>query len=339
MAISSRSGTSGKATLALIVSVGVLVGGNFALAKSIVTNGVSPLVLFEWQVLGAGLVLCGVIAFGNRGRFAALLTWPVLVYCVVNGLLGVSVPQILGYFALQQVPAGLFTMLITLSPLLTFCLSSLASRKLLPMHRLLGILIGLAGVTAATTGGLTSGGMGLPWLLAAVLTPFFLAATNVYRERAMPSGTDPLTLAAGTLLSQAVLFLPVAVYLGEIQLPWSDPDLPHLAVLGLCAVTALSYVLTFELYRRTDGVGFSQVGYFVTLSGIAAGAFFFDEPLRPWFAFAVFLLFLGMALSNGHVPFQRRPAVQDDECLGGKPINVRRSRCRLRRPSTPPIMQ
>jgi len=301
MALTTASGQPPAPALPLIVFTGTLVGGNFALAKYIVTNGVSPLVLFEWQVLGAGLALCALLIARSRTAPRRFLTRPVLVYCVINGLLGVSIPQILSYFALQQVSASLFTMLITLSPLLTFCLSSFVGHKLLPLRRLLGILIGLAGVTAATASGGVFTAAGLPWLLAAVLTPCFLAATNVYRERAMPAGADPLALAAGTLLSQAVLFLPAVLVPGDGGLQSSASAGLALAVLCLCALTALGYVLTFELYRRTDGVGFSQVGYFVTLSGIAAGAVFFGETLRPVFAVSVLLLFLGVALANGHL--------------------------------------
>ncbi|MHA7775891.1 DMT family transporter [Roseibium sp. M-1] len=301
MAISTSCRPLRQQALPLIVLVGTLVGGNFALAKFIVLGGLSPLLLFAWQVLGAGLLLSGTLAIRRVSGLAALRTRPVFCYCMINGLLGVSAPQVLSYFALQQVPASLFTLLITLSPLLTFCLSSLANRRLLPRHRLLGILIGLAGVTIATTSGGALEGSGLPWIGAAVITPFFLAASNVYRERAMPPGTDPSVLAAGTLLTQAVLFLPAMVFAADARFDAITGSDTVLAILCLCAVTALSYVLTFELYRRTDGVGFSQVGYFVTLSGIAIGALVFDEPIGPWFSFSVLLLFLGMAISNGHL--------------------------------------
>ena len=150
MAMITTTSQAQASAIPLIVLVGTLVGGNFALAKYVVTNGISPLVLFEWQVLGAGLALFFILAVRFRSDLVILGSRPVLIYSLVNGLLGVSIPQMLSYFALQQVPAGLFTVLITLSPLLTFCLSSLAGRKLLPMRRLLGILIGLAGVTVAT---------------------------------------------------------------------------------------------------------------------------------------------------------------------------------------------
>lgn len=294
------------AALPLTLFLGVLVGGNLVLAKAVVVTGLSPLVLFEGQVLGAGLGLCLGLAVRSRGLLKTLTRKFVAAYCLINGLLGVSAPQILSYFALQKVSAGLFAALVTLSPLFTFCLSSLIGKRLLPPRRLLGILIGLAAVALAIADRNRTAEAGLPWLLAAGLVPVLLAVTNVYRERAMPGDANPLVLAAGTLLSQAVLFLPVAlVQAGDL------PSLAHPAWLGpaillVCAATALSYVLTFELLRRTDGVGFSQVGYVVTLTGIAAGAVFFKEPVGPVFAFSVLLLFLGIALSHAGAPLRPR---------------------------------
>eukprot|EP00903_Cladosiphon_okamuranus_P002478 g2476.t1 len=294
------------AALPLVLFLGVLVGGNFALAKAIVLTGLSPLMLFEGQVLGAGLGLCIGLAIKSRHDFWDLLSRPVALYCLINGLLGVSAPQIMSYVALQQVSAGLFSALVTLSPLLTFCLSSLIRRELLPLRRLTGVLIGLAAVTLAMADRNRSMEAGLPFLLAAGLVPILLALTNVYREQAMPPNANPLLLAGGTLLSQAVLFLPVAlVWGGGVQhldsQAWVGP-----AILVVCAVTALGYILTFELLRRTDGVGFSQVGYVVTLTGIVAGALFFREPVGPVFLVSVLLLFLGVALSNANAPLFTR---------------------------------
>lgn len=286
----------------LTLCLGMLVAGNFVLAKSIVLTGLSPLLLFEGQVLGAGLGLCFGLALKARRDLQGLVSRSVALYCLINGLLGVSAPQILSYVALQQVSAGLFSALVTLSPLLTFCLASIVGKQMLPVRRLAGILIGLAAVTLAMADHNRSTEASFPWLLAAGLVPVLLAVTNVYRERAMPRNTNPLLLAGGTLLSQALLFLPIAlVWGGELMpvknLTWLGP-----AVLCVCTVTALSYVLTFELLRRTDGVGFSQVGYVVTLTGLAAGALVFGEPVGPVFALSVLLLFLGVALSNANAP-------------------------------------
>ncbi|WP_170150524.1 DMT family transporter [Maricaulis maris] len=284
----------------MIIIIGLLVGANFAFGKYIVQQGQAPLTLFVLQVFGASVLLTAGLVLSQHMRLAALVSRPVLIYCVVNGLIGVSAPQILGFFALQKVPASLFTMFVTLSPLMTFLVSSLVRRQVLPMYRLIGILIGLAGVSIATANGTVRMDFGALWLTAACAVPILLSIANVYRDVAMPEGVSPLVLAAGTLSSQALLFLPFAVYVeGAALASWTIDAAA--ALLGLCCVTALSYILTFELFRRTDGVGFSQVGYFATVAGTGAGAIFFSEVITVWFLIAVFLLFLGMAITNNQI--------------------------------------
>ena len=55
--------------------------------------------------------------------------------------------------------------------------------------------------------------------------------------------------------------------------------------------------------EKTDGLGFSQIGYFATVCGLAAGAIIFDEPLSVSLIIAIAILFLGLAITNGHLKF------------------------------------
>lgn len=95
----------------------------------------------------------------------------------------------------------------------------------------------------------------------------------------------------GTLVSQVLLLWLFALGMDEFQQSLSViVDMwPH--VIGLMVITALSYILTFDLCRHSDGVGFSQVGYFVILPGVAAGALVFGEEISILFAVSILLLF------------------------------------------------
>ncbi|MFC1749056.1 hypothetical protein ACFL2V_09650 [Pseudomonadota bacterium] len=73
------------------------------------------------------------------------------------------------------------------------------------------------------------------------------------------------------------------------------------ALAKFTCITALSYIMTFVMQQLTDGVGFSQVGYFVTLGGVIMGALLFDEPIGFSLVLSVALLFLGLALMNRHL--------------------------------------
>ncbi len=287
----------------LTVLIGVLVGGNFALAKFVVLSGVAPFTIFYWQILGASILLFAVILI-RKQRLP--VSPPYLRYYIIGGILGVSAPQVMSYVVLRHVPASLFVMFVALSPLMTFVISSLMSGRLLPRRKLLGILLGLAGVSIATLQAVDGLDASPWWLLLACGVPVLLGVTNIYRERAFPKGGQPLALATGTLLSQATILAPYFVFFrGEFGRTVPAIDMLGVAIGGLAAITALSYILTFELYRRTDGLGFSQVGYFVTLTGVGAGALFFGEALGIRFGAAIVVLFLGLAVTNGHLRLRK----------------------------------
>lgn len=285
-------------TLPLILTIGLLVGGNFTLAKYAVQSDIPAFAVFYWQLLAAGLML--LIVMVVRGE--KLPTRPKhLAYYLINGLMGSSLPQIIAYAALVHVPAGVFTVLITLSPLFTFLVSSAVEARWLPMVRLVGILTGLMGVSLATWSGFDPAAAAPLWLLFAAASPLCLAVNNVYRAKALPVGVSPLALATGSLVLQLPLLWPFLIWTGFDYQPFSLQTGADLAVMGIGLITAVSYILTFELQKRTDGLGMSQMGYFVTISGIIMGAIFFGESIRFALIASVLLLFLGLALTNGHL--------------------------------------
>jgi drug/metabolite transporter (DMT)-like permease len=297
----SRSGRGSHKGIAggLIVGIGLLVGGNFALAKYLVMADLSPFLVFYWQISGATLILTLMMLCRSKMRLPGAASIALWRYCIIGGILGISLPQIMGYFALRDVPAGLFTMVVTLSPLLTFLAASVYERRMLPIQRGLGLLIGLGGICLAVLPGLTVAAFSVSAIGVALCVPILLAITNVFRDKAYPTGSNPLFLATATLGSQVVLLGPLGYTAGAFDVPLQTIVAFGLYLAALMAITALSYILTFELYRHTDGVGFSQVGYFATLSGVAAGSLFFGENISLLFTIAVLLLFSGMALANG----------------------------------------
>ncbi len=280
-----------------IVSIGIMVGISFALAKFAVSQGIALFSALFWQLFCATIVLLIVVAIkGIRLQLSAVY----LRYYLISGLLGVSGPQIIAYVVLKHIPAGLFSTLVTLSPLITFGILSVVDRRFLPLYRLVGIALGLMGVSLATLSNMETGALGLHWILVAIAAPILLASGNVYRNKAYPKGANPLVLATGMLASQTLLVWPIVIYQGNVFSPIDLAGSADVAIVIIGIFTALSYILTFAIQRKTDGVGFSQVGYFATLSGIGAGAVLFGEPLGPLLVVSIAILFVGLAVTNGH---------------------------------------
>jgi drug/metabolite transporter (DMT)-like permease len=263
---------------------------------------VPPHIALFWQVLVASAVLFGILL----AKRAAPQTAPrYMIYYLGSGLLGITLPGLIGYVALGHVTTGFYSALVTLSPMFTFAITAIAEQRMLPAHRLLGILVGLTGISLATLRGLDTSTVEPIWIVLALSGPLVLASGNVFRSRAYPSGADPMTLAAGTLFLQLVLIGAGLLVTGQLaEISQFEPE-ALAAIAGVGSITAISYALTFEVQRRTDGVGFSQVGYFATLSGIFLGAIAFGEAISPTFVAALVLIFAGLAITNGHLPISR----------------------------------
>lgn len=283
---------------ALIIAIGALVGVSFTLSKFVAISDVTPQVALFWQLLVASLILFTItVTTGKRPS----LRRRYLFYYLGAGILGISGPALIGYAVLGYVSTGFYSALVTLSPLFTFAITSLVEKRMLPAYRLIGILIGLAGISFATHSGFDLSGVAPRWIVIAMVGPLLLAMGNVFRSRAYPQDANPMALATGTLGLQLLMIgLPVLAS-GQFSPGSSQGDGPIAAIIGIGLITALSYVLTFEVQRRTDGVGFAQVGYFATLFGIGFGALTFDEPIHLTLVVALAVLFFGLAITNGHI--------------------------------------
>lgn len=287
---------------ALTILIGSLVAVNFAIAKFAVVNGISPLAAFYWQLLGAAGLL---LIVGVMRKQPLTISTQHIRYYVVAGLLGVSGPNLMSNWVLIEVPASTFTVLVTLSPIFTFALAAIFERKQLSGQRLLGILLGFAAVMLVTVQNIETDSASQHTLILALLVPFLLACGNVYRSKAYPAGSDALSLAIGMLLSQVIALTPVYLFSSESHIPFLSLQPLDAAIVAMAMLSALSYLLTFRLQQLTDSVGFSQVGYFVTLTGVAIGILLFDEQLSAAVITAIALLFTGLAMTNGHLSIPR----------------------------------
>ncbi len=282
----------------LIIAIGLLVGVSFTLSKFVAMADVPASLALFWQVVVASMVLSAVLI----AKRSIPQTAPrFLNYYLGAGLLGVSLPALVGYLVLGHITTGFYAALVTLSPMFTFAISAIVERRMLPVHRLLGITVGLFGISLATLRGLDLSEVDPIWILLALSGPFVLASGNVFRSRAYPVGADPTTLAGGTLLLQLALIGAGLLITGKIADSASIDPKAFAAIAGVGLITAVSYALTFEVQRRTDGVGFSQVGYFATFSGITFGALAFGETISFAFIAALVLIFVGSAITNGQL--------------------------------------
>jgi drug/metabolite transporter (DMT)-like permease len=223
---------------------------------------------------GAGLLLLAWAAARHRpvpvaGRF--------LRYYAAAAVLSFVAPNLLIFACIPRLGAGLTSVTLALSPVLTLALAAALRLRRPDRLGVAGIAVGLAG---ALTIALSRGEAGRPadpaWAALALLIPVLLAAGNVYRTLDWPDGADPLALAAGSNLAASAMLLAAALALDGPAGLASLAGAPGL-VAAQVAASASMLALFFRLQEAGGPVYLSQIGYVAAAVGLASGTALLGE--------------------------------------------------------------
>lgn len=289
-----------KAFFLLIVS-GILAAGVFIAGKQAGNHQLSPLLILFWQMSGGALVVW-MVSWPLR-RFPV---WnPVhLRYYFIGGLLGVSLPYVLAFMVLRDMQVGMVGLLTALSPVLTYAMARMLGLEAGHPLRLLGLVVGLAGVAMLVMpGDVTSGNLlqvSGNWqsLLLALGIPLSLAASNIYRSRFWPPGSDAMPLVNGMLTVQGLCLLLLNLALGHfsMSMPAHPGTTMVLSVLGVMA--GASYLVSFQLLKVGGPVYLSQMGYVITAVTLLAGIILWGEAYDGHDLFSMGMILCGVLLTS-----------------------------------------
>lgn len=281
--------------LVCLLVVGLLLGLNANLAKLAINSGWPAVSFLFWSVLGAGgLLLVLAFASGHQpGRRRADL-----VYYLVSGLVSMTLPNALAYGAVPHVGAGFVSLCMAFPPLFTYLLALALRMEQLRAWRAAGITTGLVGALVLGWSKFTDADAVPVWILAALISPIFLAIGNIYRTRFWPQGASPLALAPGMLLAGALLLLPwIAMRdIAWLALPLQGAGLMLLLV--QMVVFAATYALYFVLQKIAGPVYMSQIGSVGAVAGAALAVWALGERASWAMGIAAALILSGVLLVN-----------------------------------------
>ena len=136
----------------------------------------------------------------------------------------------------------------------------------------------------------------MPALCFALGVPILLAVGNIYRSRRWPAQLGAAAASAGGLATQGALLAPAFVFTAHAGTASLSSSPALLAALIL--VTVAANVSGSVLQRVAGATAYSQIGYVIALTGVAAGTLIFDESLDALFWPALALVFAGIVLTN-----------------------------------------
>ncbi|HUL06549.1 MAG TPA: DMT family transporter [Candidatus Acidoferrum sp.] len=305
---SDRALRMGPLEWALLVALSVLWGGSFFFAKLAVA-ALPPFTIVLGRVGLAAVALnllvraLGQRIPGDRRNWAAFF---------VMGVLNNLVPFSLIIWAQTQIASGLAAILNGATPLFTALLAHwLTADERLTWNRLLGVALGLAGVTIMIGMEVLSG-LGLHVLAecAVLAATVSYAFAGIFGRRFR--GQPPLVTATGQVTATTVMMLPIALIADR---PWTlamPTPVALGAIAGLALLsTALAYVLFFRILAAAGATNLLLVTLLIPVSALLLGHFILQEGLALQQLLGMTLIALGLAAIDGRLfSAARRPLTQ-----------------------------
>lgn len=276
-----------------LVGAAIVYGAIFSVNKMAAAAGTPPLAQGFWQSLGGGLLLLIILAL--KGRKLALGRRHLLSYLVI-GALAVGVPMSLLTYAAPHLPGGLQTIVLALSPPLTYFLGMLARIERFRVLGLLGLAFGFAGVLIIIVGLALeeSAPDAWRWFALSLIAPMLFACSNLAAALLRPPLSSSLSMAAGMLVGSSAMLIPIMAIAGQASVPTGAGAI---AALIAAAINAVFFVLFFEIIRLAGPTFFAQFNYLAVLAGVGWSIAIFGEGLSIYFFVAMLLMFAGVFLS------------------------------------------
>ena len=281
--------------LALLLVMGSTWGLQFSMLKFAAAGGYSELtVLMIAMVLLSVIYLVIALAKGERLAYSRQLP----AFLIITSILGYIAPLLALLHAAPHLPAGLMTLIASLSPVIAVSLALVLRTERVSRSRALAVAIGLLSTLIILWPELQLPGYGKAgWILLAMTVPLVYGAESIFISRFWPAGLTTLHAVSGETIIAAILVFPVYWIYGDAlpdQVRWTQAE-TAIAVFVLASVA--EGLIYFYLIKRTGGVLVNFGGFVALFAGIFWGWVFFSEthPANVWLAVAVLVTALALA--------------------------------------------
>ena len=283
-------------------------GPSFLFIK-VAVEEIPPLTLVLGRVaIGAAFLLVVLVAQRRRLPNDRRLWGHLAVVAMLHNAL----PWVLLSWGEQYIDSALASILNGTTPLFTIILAHfLVAGDRMTAPKLLGVLLGFAGLMLLILPSLSGGVQASTWGLLAVTAAAAIYGVAMIYSRNHLRGLPPLVAPATQLLLATAYMAPVALIFDQ---PWtldrpSAAALVSLFLLGIMG-TGLAFIVYYRLLETANPTYISMVTYVIPIFGVILGVLVLDEQLT-WLALVGFgLILLGVMVVNGlfanHLPMRRR---------------------------------
>ncbi len=260
----------------------------------------SPASLVELRLLCASAVLVAVVV--ARRRLRALR--PALAPGAFVGVAGMAFPFLLISWGETHVDSGVAAVANSSVPIFVALLAlRLAPSERSSGLRVVGLVVGLAGVGVVAGVHPAGGGWAVAGALAVVVASLSYAVSSLFIQRSL--GVGRLELAVASVLWGAAAMLPFAL----ARLPDSVGLKPLLSVVVLGVVgTGVAQLIVNQLIAEHGAARTMLVNYLLPCFALFFGVTILDESLTFAKLVGLALILVGVTLASGFALQRRRAA-------------------------------
>lgn len=258
--------------LFLLVFLITVWGINWPVSKIALEH--TPPVLFSGlRTLLGGLLLL-VVAIPRFKQLRLRKTWSIyLISAFVNVILYYGLQTI----GLNYLPAGLFSAIVFLQPVLVGLFSWMWLGESMYGLKILGLMLGFAGVGVISSGSGVSGHISVTGILLALGSALSWALGTVYVKK-VSSSVDPIWLVTLQLITGGL----VMTLGGSAVESWSDIDWNATFILCLLFISvfviAIGWIIFYKLIDSGEASKVSSYTFLIPLVAILIGTVFLNEP-------------------------------------------------------------
>lgn len=277
-----------------LVVLSAIWGGSFLFLR-IAAPVLGPVVLAALRAAFAALFLL-IVALTLRRPLDASKHWK---HFLILGLFNSALPFLLFSFAAQTLTASVMSILNATAPIWGAIIGAVWMRKSPSGKTVLGLLLGVAGVSLLVGGDqLTVQPGATTAIAAALLAAFFYGIATNYAKTA--TAVEPFANAHGSMWAAAILIAPATPFSPLIASPGAGAMAAALALGVVCS--GMAYLLYFRLIKDVGATSALTVTFLIPVFGVLWGSLFLSEAVRWNTIVGAGIIIVGTALVTNFNP-------------------------------------
>ncbi|GIP26880.1 putative transporter YvbV [Paenibacillus sp. J23TS9] len=283
-------------TIFLLVFLILVWGINWPLSKFALQY--TPPVLFAGLRALIGGLLLVIVALPRYKKLQFRRNWPVYV---LSALLSIVLYYGVQTIGLQYTPAGLFSAIVFLQPVLLGLFSWLWLGESMTRQKMLGLMIGFVGVATMSAGGLT-GKISPVGIVLAIITAVTWALGTVYVKK-IGHKVDSLWLTAMQITIGGIILLVAGSGMEDWSaIVWNSSFIADTVFIAIFVI-ALGWFVYFKLIHEGEASKVGSYTFLIPLVSIFTSVLFLNEHVSLNLLIGLTLILASILLVN--VRFRR----------------------------------